>query len=160
MNEEEELEERVEEKVEEEKTLKEKVKKIIPWAIGAVALAGLAALGYTAIHRDSDTIDVSDIDINLSVLKPRKVENISSSKVMNMSKIMDIPKVTEEISDVIDNSKREYSLPTDPFWVDAHVRSLPEGQHPSPEKVLELIQNGIDPADNVTWVDGYTKNVS
>ena len=41
-----------------------------------------------------------------------------------------------------------------------HVRNLPEGQHPSIEKINSAADNGFELLENQTWVTDYTKGRS
>ena len=44
-----------------------------------------------------------------------------------------------------------------PIEVAKHIRNLPDGWHPSPEKVATALDNGVILAEGQTWVDGYWK---
>lgn len=44
-----------------------------------------------------------------------------------------------------------------PFEVSRHIRTLPKGQHASPEKVAQALMLNITLMDGQTWVDGYMK---
>lgn len=46
---------------------------------------------------------------------------------------------------------------TIPYGVSRHIRTLPEGQHASPEKVAEALRLNITLMDGQTWVDDYMK---
>ena len=47
-----------------------------------------------------------------------------------------------------------------PYKVNEFVRKLPEGQHPSPAKVLKATELGIDLGTRYTIVDSYFKNIA
>ena len=47
-----------------------------------------------------------------------------------------------------------------PFVVQGFIRNLPEGQHPSPEKIARALELGIVLGENQTYVESYLKNVS
>lgn len=47
-----------------------------------------------------------------------------------------------------------------PFVVKGFIRNLPEGQHPSPEKVSRALELGIVLGENQTYVETYLKNVA
>ena len=59
--------------------------------------------------------------------------------------------VQETIAAVTSNSDRI------PFEVRRHIRNLPDGWHPSPEKIAEALNNSIVLVDGQTWVESYTK---
>ena len=44
-----------------------------------------------------------------------------------------------------------------PVFVSEHIRNLPDGWHPSPEKIAEAEEKNIPLTDGQTWVDSYTK---
>ena len=44
-----------------------------------------------------------------------------------------------------------------PFAVSKHIRNLPEGWHPSAEKIATAAENGIKLLPNQTWVANYMK---
>lgn len=43
------------------------------------------------------------------------------------------------------------------FWVNTHIRNLPQGQHHSLAKAIEAAEMGIKLAPNQTIVDAYPK---
>lgn len=65
--------------------------------------------------------------------------------------IMDVPK-----AEIIDFSSAHSSY-REPFDVSKHLRNLPEGMHPSSEKVATALEHGFELAPGQTWVDNYVK---
>ena len=47
-----------------------------------------------------------------------------------------------------------------PFGVDGFVRNLPEGWHPSAEKIAQAAKMGIELGSHQTYVNPYMKNVA
>ena len=131
-----------------ELTFKEKVKKYAPWVWGAVLVAGCVVFGICVLK--SDNADISVPDINL---KPSDIPPMDKVDVPDIPKKIDTP-------ETINISKRNYTYPSEPFPVNSHVRNLPKGHHPSPEKVEEMTRKGIEPLDSITLVDDYMKNAS
>lgn len=119
-----------------EKTFKEKIvdsaKKIAPWAVTAISVFVV----YKVLSDKGNEID--------------------GSETMNQFLDSDVLEVSGH-----DNTNayktRKYTLPSNSYLVSPCIRKLPEGRHPSPEKVTEMINNGIEPQENITLVDGYIK---
>lgn len=73
-----------------------------------------------------------------------------------------VPKVVEEIdmAPVVELAKEAVrKSPEAPFDVIAHIRTLPEGWHASPEKIAEAAELQIVLLTNQTLVDAYIKGV-
>ena len=73
-----------------------------------------------------------------------------------------VSKVVEEIdvAPVVELAKEAVrKSPEAPFDVIAHIRTLPEGWHASPEKIAEAAELQIVLLPNQTLVDAYTKGV-
>ena len=73
-----------------------------------------------------------------------------------------VPKVVEEIdmAPVVELAKDVVrKSPDEPFDVIAHIRTLPEGWHASPEKIAEAAELQIVLLPNQTLVNAYTKGV-
>lgn len=45
------------------------------------------------------------------------------------------------------------------FDVQKHIRNLPQGYHPSLEKIETALENGVELAPNQTWVRDYKKGL-
>lgn len=73
--------------------------------------------------------------------------------VPNVVEEIDVAPVVELAKDVVRKS------PDAPFDVIAHIRTLPEGWHASPEKVAEAAELQIVLLPNQTLVDAYTKGI-
>ena len=75
---------------------------------------------------------------------------------------VEAPKVVGEI-DVAPVLKQAKAIvrksPGAPFDVIAHIRTLPEGWHASPEKIAEAAELQIVLLPNQTLVDAYTKGI-
>lgn len=57
-----------------------------------------------------------------------------------------------------EQTKRDYTRPTEPFDVDSHVVNLGEGRHPSKDKIETAADNGFpDLTENQTWRKGFRK---
>ena len=68
----------------------------------------------------------------------------------------DIPvKTIESISDSIPVFLS--NDPHIPFEVSRHIRNLPEGWNPSPEKIAAALKNNILLQEGQTWVEAYLK---
>lgn len=61
------------------------------------------------------------------------------------------PPIQEVVTAVASNSANL------PIEVSRHIRNLPEGWHPSPEKIAEALENNIILMDGQTWVESYVK---
>ena len=73
-----------------------------------------------------------------------------------------VPKVVEEIdaAPIVELAKEvARKAPEAPFDVIAHIRTLPEGWHASPEKIAEAAELQIVLLPNQTLVDAYKKGV-
>lgn len=73
-----------------------------------------------------------------------------------------VPNVVEEIdvAPVVELAKNVVRKSPDvPFDVIAHIRTLPEGWHASPEKIAEAAELQIVLLPNQTLVDAYTKGI-
>ena len=73
-----------------------------------------------------------------------------------------VPKVIEEIdaAPVVELAKEAVrKSPEAPFDVIAHIRTLPEGWHASPEKIAEAAELHIVLLPNQTLVDAYIKGI-
>ncbi len=82
-----------------------------------------------------------------SVIETPKLEGV----VSEVSAFAEPIQVDEAISPVL-SGPESY-----PFEVSSHIRNLPQGQHASPEKVAEALENGITLLDGQTLVDSYMK---
>lgn len=70
---------------------------------------------------------------------------------------------TPEIVDIISNEVISPKMPInngEPFIVREFIRNLPNGHHPSPEKIAQALENGIVLEENQTFVTSYMKNVA
>ena len=88
-------------------------------------------------------MNVPEVTIN-EIVEPLKADDT----VFNSKKTI---QVIEEVT------KRQYTLPTEPFDVSMHLRNLSAGQHASPEKISQALQLGIDLGEHQTLVNGYPK---
>lgn len=75
-----------------------------------------------------------------------------------------VEKVTEEVAPVIEVIEPVKLIVVDasninqiPFEVSKHIRNLPQGWHPSAEKIATAAENGIRLLPNQTWVVDYVK---
>ena len=83
------------------------------------------------------------------------------------AKLADAPKVAAHSSPVIAAEvsvlvsapvvAEAARMTCDPFEVSNHIRNLPQGWNPSPEKIAEAEALGIDLQPGQTIVDSYTK---
>lgn len=71
----------------------------------------------------------------------------------NVVEEIDVAPIVELAKDVVRKS------PEAPFDVIAHIRTLPEGWHASPEKIAEAAELQIVLLPNQTLVDAYTKGI-
>lgn len=90
----------------------------------------------------------------------------SSKKITDKSNLLSEKAVIDTTSEIIAISTNE-SAPTNmpinnglPFEVKGFIRNLPNGQHPSPEKVAQALEAGIVLGENQTLVDAYVKNAA
>lgn len=70
--------------------------------------------------------------------------------------------VTSKITEIVDSAaKRSYTSCDHPFPVNLHLRKLSEGRNPSPEKVLQGKEMGLDLIEmGCTIVDTYMKGAA
>lgn len=75
-----------------------------------------------------------------------------------------VEKVVEEVAPVVEVVEPVKLIVVDasnidqlPFEVSKHIRNLPEGWHPSAEKIATAAENGIHLLPNQTWVTDYMK---
>ena len=122
-------------KTEKKTSFKERVGKYVPWVAGAITIAGgiVAAICVFAGGKETEPTEIA------------RDRSLNSDTV-----------ATSEPND-LERQIREYTAPTEPFRVELHIRKLPEGKHPSPEKVAEMVEIGIEPTDGITVVDSYIK---
>lgn len=81
----------------------------------------------------------------------KTAKNISTDKTMPQLIISEPSGLEIEIP------TRKYTLPTEPFNVSRHVRTMATGKHHSPEKAAEAATLGIKLLPNQTLVDAYKK---
>ena len=82
-----------------------------------------------------------------SVIETPVLEHV----VSEASVLVEPVQINEPIAPVL-SSTESY-----PFEVSSHIRNLPHGQHASPEKVAEALENGITLLEGQTLVDSYMK---
>ena len=101
----------------------------------------------------------NDINMDLHEHKGLEVNPLVSSSDNNGDLALDFNKIEEvrvvNIDDVVDD--QVCLKETSPFNVDKHIRNLPDGWMPSPEKIATAAENGFDLQPGQTWVDEYTK---
>ena len=114
-------------------SFRERVGKYVPWIAGVITIVGGVVAAICALTGGKET----------------ELTEIPSERSLDTA-------ATSESND-LERQAREYTAPTEPFWVELHVRKLPEGMHPSPEKVAEMVEIGIEPTDGITVVDSYIK---
>lgn len=92
------------------------------------------------------------------ILRQLKVPQATINEIVEPLKADDTvfnPKETIQVIEEV--TKRQYTLPTEPFDVSMHLRNLAAGQHPSQEKISQALQLGIDLGEHQTLVNGYPK---
>lgn len=75
-----------------------------------------------------------------------------------------VEKVTEEVAPIVEVIEPVKLIVVDannihqiPHEVSKHIRNLPQGWHPSAEKIATAAENGIQLLPNQTWVVDYMK---
>ncbi len=153
-----------------ESPFKEKVKKYKPWLIGGGILVAAAmgfGIGYWQTRSCTD-IKIPNLDfkqLNSGYKKPEL--NITSRTIpMKNAALIDnssfdiTTEKTQDISDMIPFSMPEDVISKKAIAVSEHLRKLPDGHHPSPEKVAEMISKGIETEGNMTIVDAHERAAS
>ena len=75
----------------------------------------------------------------------------SEQKILNSTKPILLPVATSHaISDD----------PTKVIDIEPYLRNLPNGYHPSAEKIATALENGFNLNENQTWVDKHTRTYS
>lgn len=109
-----------------------------------VTAATLTYVGYT--HKD-EIIDFFSNFIDSNKKSCRFIETIQMNEVKS-----DLKEVTNS-NDVIEYV--EQKITHCPHDVSGHLRKLPEGWHPSPEKLQEAFNRHIELPEGYTFVDDY-----
>ena len=79
------------------------------------------------------------------------LQNTPAAPAMTAAKSA-APVITEQTTAAVTRSSC-----TVPFDVSAHLRTLPEGWHASPDKVATALDNGFVLEEGQTWVESFTK---
>ena len=120
--------------------IKEHKKELILAGVGTAISLGLVYIGLKEKDQileifnkfeDTDVKDIETFKANIPIpVQSETLELTDSSSNMSLSEVM------------------------------KHVRNLPEGQHPSIEKINSASENGFELLENQTWVTDYTKGRS
>lgn len=154
-----------------ELSFKEKAKNLKPWLIAGGLLAVSAALGFGLGYwqtRSSTNIKMPNIDLkplNTGYKKPdlnitSRTIPMKSTALIDKSSFDITAEKSQDISDMIPFSMPEDVISKEAIAVSEHLRKLPDGHHPSPEKVAEMISKGIETEGNMTIVDAYERAAS
>ncbi|MBR6115080.1 MAG: hypothetical protein IKQ10_07815 [Oscillospiraceae bacterium] len=115
-------------------------------------VAGVVVVGGTIlVIKNWDEI-VAVAEKLAATLKP-EAKVPTPVAVPNVVEEIDMTPVAELAKEVVRKS------PEAPFDVIAHIRTLPEGWHASPEKIAEAAELQIVLLPNQTLVDAYTKGI-
>ena len=115
-------------------------------------VAGVVVVGGTIlVIKNWDEI-VAVAERLAATLKP-EAKVPTPVAVPNVVEELDMAPVVELAKEVVRKS------PEAPFDVIAHIRTLPEGWHASPEKIAEAAELQIVLLPNQTLVDAYTKGI-
>ena len=135
--------------------------------IGGIAVIGLA-IGGSCYFLSSGKADVALAGVRnqLSKLTAINNKNLVNAPLANTEASLPTKTVftVSEFTSECDAGflpKRPYSSYSEPFPVRLHLRNLPEGCCPSPEKIAEGVKMGIDLLENhCTIVDPYFKGLA
>lgn len=135
--------------------------------IGGIALIGLAiGGGYYFLRSGKADAALVGVRNQLSKLTALNNKNLVNAPLANAEATLPSKTVftVSEFTSDCDASflpKRPYSSYSEPFPVRLHLRNLPEGCCPSPEKIAEGVEMGIDLLENhCTIVDTYIKGLT
>jgi len=137
-----------------------KKKSIIKWVKAhkkQLAIAGISTLVIVGIIlgiKNNEPIQALWVSLKKSIVKvPAKMPECNAVT----STVIELPMASDISLPEATNAVRSYTVSTMPFDVNRHIRNLPEGWHPSPEKLAEAAELGIKLLLNQTLVDSYVK---
>lgn len=120
--------------------------------VSAVGITCIAAVGLIVLNDPDITKNANGFIRKISSNQETVIDQLNCDLSDHLRLEADINK---------NISKRKYSLCDYPFSVNSHIRRLPEGCHPSKEKILQGKLIGIDlQNENCTIVNSYMKGVA
>ena len=106
---------------------------VVAVGVGVLALIELVKGGKKLASKVPPIADTTIIETTTEVITTVETEAITVSKTLNNG---------------------------DPFGVEGFIRNLPDGWHPSAEKIAQAAALGIKLGEHQTLVDPYMKNVA
>ena len=132
--------------------MREQKSKFIKWVKEhkrELIIAGVSLTAIILTIRNRDSITMLWEYLKKSIEKPQT--KIPPNSYGDMEKITVFPTVPMVL---IPEAHLETTIPVN---VCEHIRNLPNGHHPSPEKVAEAIELDIILKPNQTWVKSYIR---